>query len=69
MLSQKIIITMIVIERTTFEHKEHIDINLSTIHIYWIVAKNNNDSQNQKIINKRNRTLLRYCHKPIVLYI
>ena len=56
---------MIVIERTIWERKEHASINLSAIKISWIIAKNNIDSQNQEIINRKNK-ILKYYRKADV---
>ena len=52
---------MIVVEKTTWEHKKHVNVNLSAIHIYWITAKNDKNFQNQEVINKESKILKCYC--------
>ena len=48
-----------------WERRKHVNMNLSAIHIYWIIAKNDKGSQNQEIINKKNK-ILKYYRKTDV---
>ena len=58
---------MIVIQRATWRCRKYINRNLSIIHIYWTIAKNDKGSQNQEIINKENK-ILKYCCKADISY-
>ena len=58
---------MIIVEKATWERKEHVSMTLSIIYIYWIIAKNDKNSQNQEIINRRSK-ILKYCCKANILY-
>ena len=42
--------------------------NLSAIYIYRITAKNDKSSQNQEIINRKNK-ILKYCRKTNVSHV
>ena len=56
---------MIIAEKTTWKRKKHASMNLSAIHIYWIITKNDKNFQNQEVINRESKILKYYCKTDV----